>query len=96
MCYFLTLVNHQEYLLITHLAWLLDCGGISQQRNRVLPSWWSQVSCKMLIKSYQPVAVLTNPKQRGLSWLKAAGIQAILDHHALPGVQTAGQQFTGR
>ncbi|KAI0825658.1 glycoside hydrolase family 5 protein [Irpex lacteus] len=34
--------------------------------------------------------------QRGLSWLKAAGIQAILDHHALPGVQTAGQQFTGR
>ncbi|KIP07427.1 glycoside hydrolase family 5 protein [Phlebiopsis gigantea 11061_1 CR5-6] len=34
--------------------------------------------------------------QRGLSQLKAAGIQAILDHHALPGVQTAGQQFTGR
>ncbi|KAI0343318.1 glycoside hydrolase family 5 protein [Trametopsis cervina] len=34
--------------------------------------------------------------QRGLSWLKAAGIQVILDHHALPGVQTAGQQFTGR
>ncbi|KAI0692451.1 glycoside hydrolase family 5 protein [Cytidiella melzeri] len=34
--------------------------------------------------------------QQGLSWLKAAGIQAILDHHALPGVQTAGQQFTGR
>ncbi|KAI0091624.1 glycoside hydrolase family 5 protein [Irpex rosettiformis] len=34
--------------------------------------------------------------QRGLNWLKTAGIQAILDHHALPGVQTAGQQFTGR
>ncbi|KDQ61913.1 glycoside hydrolase family 5 protein [Jaapia argillacea MUCL 33604] len=34
--------------------------------------------------------------QRGLAQLKAAGIQAILDHHALPGVQTAGQQFTGR
>ncbi|TCD68028.1 hypothetical protein EIP91_011639 [Steccherinum ochraceum] len=33
---------------------------------------------------------------RGLKQLKAAGIQAILDHHALPGVQTAGQQFTGR
>ncbi|THG99809.1 hypothetical protein EW026_g2627 [Hermanssonia centrifuga] len=34
--------------------------------------------------------------QRGLSQLKNAGIQAILDHHALPGVQTAGQMFTGR
>ena len=27
--------------------------------------------------------------------LKDAGIVAILDHHAPPGVQTAGQQFTG-
>lgn len=35
-------------------------------------------------------------QQRGLSQLQAAGISAILDHHALPGVQTAGQQFTGR
>ncbi|THH28373.1 hypothetical protein EUX98_g5821 [Antrodiella citrinella] len=34
--------------------------------------------------------------RRGLQQLKAAGIQAILDHHALPGVQTAGQMFTGR
>ncbi|KAL5492617.1 hypothetical protein ACEPAI_4064 [Sanghuangporus weigelae] len=34
--------------------------------------------------------------KRGLSQLKAAGINAILDHHALPGVQTPGQQFTGR
>ncbi|GJE93192.1 glycoside hydrolase family 5 protein [Phanerochaete sordida] len=34
--------------------------------------------------------------QRGLQQLKDAGISAILDHHALPGVQTAGQQFTGR
>ncbi|KIJ65456.1 glycoside hydrolase family 5 protein [Hydnomerulius pinastri MD-312] len=33
--------------------------------------------------------------RRGLSWLQDAGIQAILDHHALPGVQTPGQQFTG-
>jgi len=33
--------------------------------------------------------------KRGLSQLKAAGISAILDHHALPGVQTAGQMFTG-
>ncbi|KAG2362916.1 glycoside hydrolase family 5 protein [Suillus spraguei] len=31
----------------------------------------------------------------GLGWLKDAGIQAILDHHALPGVQTPGQMFTG-
>ncbi|THG99802.1 hypothetical protein EW026_g2630 [Hermanssonia centrifuga] len=34
--------------------------------------------------------------KRGLSQLKAVGIQAILDHHGLPGVQTANQQFTGR
>ncbi|KAF9224170.1 glycoside hydrolase family 5 protein [Gyrodon lividus] len=33
--------------------------------------------------------------RRGLSWLQDAGIQAILDHHALPGVQTPGQMFTG-
>ncbi len=35
-------------------------------------------------------------QKRGLSQLKAVGIQAILDHHGLPGVQTANQQFTGR
>ncbi|KAF8887331.1 glycoside hydrolase family 5 protein [Infundibulicybe gibba] len=34
--------------------------------------------------------------RRGLKQLKAAGIKVILDHHALPGVQTAGQMFTGR
>ncbi|KAG1771497.1 glycoside hydrolase family 5 protein [Suillus occidentalis] len=33
--------------------------------------------------------------RRGLGWLKDAGIQVILDHHALPGVQTAQQMFTG-
>ncbi|OAX32094.1 glycoside hydrolase, partial [Rhizopogon vinicolor AM-OR11-026] len=33
--------------------------------------------------------------RRGLKWLKDAGIEAILDHHALPGVQTPGQMFTG-
>ncbi|KAG9313184.1 glycoside hydrolase family 5 protein [Chiua virens] len=31
----------------------------------------------------------------GLQWLQDAGIQVILDHHALPGVQTPDQQFTG-
>ncbi|KAF8909279.1 glycoside hydrolase family 5 protein [Gymnopilus junonius] len=34
--------------------------------------------------------------QRGLKQLKAAGIAAILDHHALPGVATSGQEFAGR
>ncbi|PFH50219.1 glycoside hydrolase family 5 protein [Amanita thiersii Skay4041] len=33
---------------------------------------------------------------RGLKQLKSAGIVSILDHHALPGVQDPGQQFTGR
>ena len=28
--------------------------------------------------------------------LADAGIQVILDHHALPGVQTADQTFTGK
>ncbi|KAH7874015.1 glycoside hydrolase family 5 protein [Lentinula edodes] len=32
---------------------------------------------------------------RGLEQLHAAGIVAILDHHALPGVQTPNQMFTG-
>ncbi|KAJ3487873.1 hypothetical protein NLI96_g3230 [Meripilus lineatus] len=35
-------------------------------------------------------------QRRGLQQLKTAGIHVILDHHALPGVQTAGQQFAGR
>ncbi|KAJ6581032.1 glycoside hydrolase family 5 protein [Mycena capillaripes] len=34
--------------------------------------------------------------RRGLKLLQKAGIVAILDHHALPGVQSAGQMFTGR
>ncbi|KAG1771068.1 glycoside hydrolase family 5 protein [Suillus placidus] len=36
-----------------------------------------------------------NYLRRGLGWLKDAGIQVILDHHGLPGVQTAQQMFTG-
>jgi len=36
-----------------------------------------------------------NYLRRGLSWLKDAGIQVILDHHALPGVQVPGEMFTG-
>jgi glucan endo-1,6-beta-glucosidase len=35
-------------------------------------------------------------QRRGLQQLQAAGIVAILDHHALPGVQDPGQEFTGR
>ncbi|KAI0794399.1 glycoside hydrolase superfamily [Fomes fomentarius] len=34
--------------------------------------------------------------QRGLKALKQAGIAVILDHHALPGVQSENQQFAGR
>lgn len=35
-------------------------------------------------------------QHRGLGQLKAAGIAAILDHHALPGVATPSQSFAGR
>ncbi|KAL0568264.1 hypothetical protein V5O48_013724 [Marasmius crinis-equi] len=34
--------------------------------------------------------------RRGLSQLRKAGIEVILDHHAVPGVQTYTQMFTGR
>ncbi|KAJ7500884.1 glycoside hydrolase family 5 protein [Mycena galericulata] len=34
--------------------------------------------------------------RQGLQLLQNAGIVAILDHHALPGIQTPGQMFTGR
>ncbi|KAG2062610.1 hypothetical protein BDR04DRAFT_1167951, partial [Suillus decipiens] len=34
------------------------------------------------------------PQSTERCWLEDAGIQAILDHHALPGVQTPGQMFT--
>ncbi|KAF8270697.1 glycoside hydrolase superfamily [Lactarius quietus] len=36
-----------------------------------------------------------NTVRWGLMWLRDAGMQVILDHHALPGVQTSGQMFTG-
>ncbi|KAG2137638.1 glycoside hydrolase family 5 protein [Suillus cothurnatus] len=36
-----------------------------------------------------------NYLRQGLGWLQDAGIRVILDHHALPGVQTAMQMFTG-
>jgi hypothetical protein len=32
----------------------------------------------------------------GLDMLRKAGIQVILDHHALPGVQSVNQMFTGK
>jgi hypothetical protein len=32
----------------------------------------------------------------GLDMLRKAGIQVILDHHALPGVQAANQMFAGK
>ncbi|KAL0576743.1 hypothetical protein V5O48_005233 [Marasmius crinis-equi] len=34
--------------------------------------------------------------RRGLEQLRKAGIDVILDHHGLPGVQSPNQQFTGR
>ncbi|KAI6041889.1 glycoside hydrolase family 5 protein [Pisolithus marmoratus] len=34
--------------------------------------------------------------RRGLGWIRDAGMHVILDHHALPGVQTPGQEFAGR
>lgn len=37
----------------------------------------------------------TISQKRGLSMLKAAGIQAIIDHHALPGVAAVNQMFAG-
>ena len=41
----------------------------------------------------KPTRVL---QANGLDMLRKAGIQAILDHHALPGVQVANQMFTGK
>lgn len=35
-------------------------------------------------------------QKEGLEWLKEAGIAAILDHHALPGVAAENQMFAGR
>ncbi|TFK61708.1 glycoside hydrolase family 5 protein [Pluteus cervinus] len=37
-----------------------------------------------------------NQLRRGLKQLKDVGIVAVLDHHALPGVQATQQQFAGR
>ncbi|KAI6118424.1 glycoside hydrolase family 5 protein [Pisolithus sp. B1] len=34
--------------------------------------------------------------RRGLGWVRDSGMHVILDHHALPGVQTPGQEFTGQ
>ena len=56
----------------------------------------------MVSSSWSVLHVLTATKLtlgcqvEGLGWLLDAGIQVILDHHALPGVQTPGQMFTGK
>ncbi|KAI6041892.1 glycoside hydrolase family 5 protein [Pisolithus marmoratus] len=34
--------------------------------------------------------------RRGLGWIRDAGMHVILDHHALPGVQTPGMEFAGQ
>ena len=39
---------------------------------------------------------LHRSQREGLGWLKDAGIAAILDHHALPGVAAENQMFAGR
>jgi glucan endo-1,6-beta-glucosidase len=55
---------------------------------------------KQLVRMvYRSVFALTNvllSQKRGLRQLKAAGIQAILDHHAPPGAQAVNQQFAGQ
>jgi len=44
---------------------------------------------------YYPKGGMLRLKE-GLKWLKEAGIVAILDHHALPGVAAENQMFAGR
>ncbi|KAF9779204.1 glycoside hydrolase family 5 protein [Thelephora terrestris] len=44
---------------------------------------------------YYPKGGMRRLKE-GLGWLKEAGIAAILDHHALPGVSADSQMFAGR
>ena len=51
------------------------------------------VIVRTLDANLKPTRVL---QANGLDMLRKAGIQAILDHHALPGVQVAGQMFTGK
>ena len=40
--------------------------------------------------------MLTTLQKEGLGWLQEAGIAAILDHHALPGVAADSQMFAGK
>jgi len=49
--------------------------------------------CTHTWHNFKPIRVL---QANGLDMLRKAGIQAILDHHALPGVQVANQMFTGK
>ncbi|KAJ7132295.1 glycoside hydrolase superfamily [Mycena epipterygia] len=56
-------------------------------------SWFNQEDVDGLVAA--GINTVRIPR-RGLQLLQKAGIVAILDHHALPGVQSAGQQFTGR
>lgn len=57
------------------------------------------VSASSSLRHWRPAMCSRLPflfQRRGLKQLSKAGIVAILDHHALPGVQTSQQMFTGR
>ncbi|KAG6896464.1 hypothetical protein C0992_008115 [Termitomyces sp. T32_za158] len=62
-------------------------------------SWFSQDDVDQLVElglNVVRIPVRGFFHRRGLQQLSKAGIVAILDHHALPGVQDPQQQFTGR
>ena len=51
----------------------------------------------IVLISHAIILKLTRHLQaNGLDMLRNAGIQVILDHHALPGVQSVDQMFAGK
>ncbi|KIL57356.1 glycoside hydrolase family 5 protein [Amanita muscaria Koide BX008] len=61
---------------------------------RIPLGWWIVEPLVDRSKEYFPRGGFRQ-LSRGLKQLKDAGIDVILDHHALPGIQVAGQEFTG-
>ena len=81
--------------LIAPSAWVLDRRRPGQQGHRALPPWGHKVS-GLLCTSYAAQYLTLDRQVNGLDMLRKAGIQVILDHHALPGAQAVNQMFAGK
>jgi hypothetical protein len=86
---------HIGHSNIAPSARVLDRRAPGRPDHGALPSWRHKVSG--LLRAFGSISKLTpDPQANGVDMLRKAGIQVILDHHALPGAQAKNQMFAGK